>query len=145
MRGTTEVQLKRCETRGRIDGVYIIETYKRQCAGPTSLIALDMEAKRLNDCLVEMLTGTISLRIEAGGHLQLDIHELVEGLLETRDKQLVTVRDNVEREAILTVPMLEGKCSEILGRDVHIGRDWAEIGTKTVRDCRNAVKTIVFG
>ena len=59
------------------------------------------------DSFVGLFRGTVSLGVECGRHSQLDASQGHKGSLEMGNEKFVVVRDYLQGEAIVTIPMIK--------------------------------------
>jgi phosphopantothenate synthetase len=70
---------------------------------------------------------------------------VVEGFPEARDKEFVSVGDDIDRQAIVTVPVFEEEESKRFGRDVSAGRYKADVSARPIGDGDDAIEMVIFG
>lgn len=78
------------------------------------------------------------------GQLEADVSQGRESLPELRNKELVTVGNDVGRQAVLTIPRGEEQSRKVFSRHVGSCRNEAYIAVQSIGDGRNTVKTVVF-
>jgi hypothetical protein len=93
---------------------------------------------------VHPFTAAISFGVTRGRHLQFDAREFVEGSPEFGGEERVSVRDEVEHQAVLTVPLVEEYYCYLGGGVCGVGTGDAYVGTKGVGHGEDGVLPILF-
>ena len=128
----TKTNLEIWESSWGIDRIHDVEADSWECVYPAFLIMMNVIANTLVDCFVGSLTGAVGFRMVCRGELQFYSSWFVKCVPEFGDKEFVPIRDDILRQSIFAVPVIEEQDHKILSG--YVSASWydSDVGAETI-------------
>jgi hypothetical protein len=132
VRWMAETDLEIWESSGGIDRAHDVKADSWECAYPPFLIVTNVIMNTLVDGFVGSFTGAISFGVVCRREFKFDSSQFVKGAPEFWDKEFVSIGDDIFRQTILAVPVVEKQNSEIFGGYVGTSRYNLDVGADMI-------------